>query len=147
MRTIQHHEFRRNIQYILRNHYRNYATSGAWFDVTLVRPKSMRSTNTEWRYEIWRISRFWSCITKAKNSEPRSHLSQTFKPPLSQEKKEEMWLSRMAKASTPTDKSKTPRDNTKTPTKTLITQRLRTDLGRSVGVTIATQLMLCYVIV
>ena len=38
-------------------------------------------------------------------------------------------------------KSKKQRDNTKTPTKTLITQRLRTDLRRSVGVTIATQLM------
>ena len=37
---------------------RNYKTSRAWFDVTLVRPKSMRSTNTEWRYELRRISRF-----------------------------------------------------------------------------------------
>ena len=32
-------------------------------------------------------------------------------------------------------------DNTKTPPKTSITQRLRTDLGRSVGVTIATELV------
>ena len=39
-------------------------------------------------------------------------------------------------------KSKKQRDNTKTPPKTSITQRLRTDLGRSVGVTIATQLVL-----
>ena len=34
------------------------------------------------------------------------------------------------------------RDNTKTPQKTSITQRLPTDLGRSVGVMIATQLVL-----
>ena len=47
----------------------------------------------------------------------------------------------MAKAPTPTEKSKKQRDNTKTPQKTSITQRLRTDLGRSVGVTIATQLV------
>ena len=38
-------------------------------------------------------------------------------------------------------KKKQQRDNTKTPTKTSITQRLRNDLGRSVGVTIATQLV------
>ena len=47
----------------------------------------------------------------------------------------------MTNAPTPTEKSKKQRDNTKTPPKTLITQRLRTDLGRSVGVTIATQLV------
>ena len=34
------------------------------------------------------------------------------------------------------------RDNIKTPPKTLITQLLRTDLGRSVGVTAVTQLVL-----
>ena len=39
------------------------------------------------------------------------------------------------------NKSKKQRDNTKTPPKTSITQRLRTDLGRSVGVTTATQLV------
>ena len=39
----------------------------------------------------------------------------------------------MTKAPTPTEKFKKQRDNTKTPPKTLITQRLRTDLGRSVG--------------
>ena len=38
-------------------------------------------------------------------------------------------------------KSKKQRENTKTPQKTSITQRLRTDLGRSVGVTIAIQLV------
>ena len=48
----------------------------------------------------------------------------------------------MTKAPTPTGKSKKQRDNTKTPPKTSITQRLRTDLGRSVGVTTATQLAL-----
>ena len=54
------------------------------------------------------------------------------------EKKEEIWLFPMTKAPTPTKKSKMQRDNTKNATKTSITQRLRTDLGRSVGVTIAT---------
>ena len=38
-------------------------------------------------------------------------------------------------------KSKNQRDNTKTPPKTPITQRLQTDLRRSVGVTIATPLV------
>ena len=47
----------------------------------------------------------------------------------------------MTKAPTPTEKSKKQRDNTKTPQKTSITQQLRTELGRSVGVTIATQLV------
>ena len=46
----------------------------------------------------------------------------------------------MTKATTPTEKSKKQRDNTKTPPKISITQRLRTDLGRSVGVTTANQM-------
>ena len=41
----------------------------------------------------------------------------------------------MTKASTPYEKSNKQRGNTKTPPKTSITQRLRTDFGRSVGVT------------
>ena len=44
----------------------------------------------------------------------------------------------MTKAPTPTEKSKKQRENTKTPPKTSITQRLRTDLGRSAGATIKT---------
>ena len=47
----------------------------------------------------------------------------------------------MTKAPTPTEKFKKQRDNTKKPPKTSITQRLLTDLGRSVGVTTATQLV------
>ena len=47
----------------------------------------------------------------------------------------------MTKAPTPKEESKKQRDNTKTPTKTSITQRLRTDLGRSVGATTITQLV------
>ena len=39
------------------------------------------------------------------------------------------------------EKPKKQRDNTQMPPKTSITQRLRTDLGRSVGVTTATQLV------
>ena len=59
-----------------------------------------------------------------------------------QEKKEEIWFSPMTKAPTPTkQKFKKQRDNTKTPPKTSITQRLRTDSGRSVRVTIAAQLV------
>ena len=56
-------------------------------------------------------------------------------------KKEETWRNPMTKAPTPTEKSKEERDNTKTPPKTSISQRLRTDLGRSVGETIATKLV------
>ena len=47
----------------------------------------------------------------------------------------------MTKTPTPTDQSKKQRDNIKSPPKTLITQLLRTDLGRSVGVTAVTQLL------
>ena len=47
----------------------------------------------------------------------------------------------MTKAPSPTEKPKKQRDNTQMPPKTSITQRLQTDLGRSVGVTIATQLV------
>ena len=55
------------------------------------------------------------------------------------EKKEEIWLSPMTKAPTPKEKSKKQRDNMKNVTKTFdITQRLRTDLWRSVGVTAVT---------
>ena len=57
------------------------------------------------------------------------------------EKKEEIWLTPMTKTPTPTEKFKKQRDNIKTPPKTLITQRLRTDLGRSVGVTAVTLLV------
>ena len=42
----------------------------------------------------------------------------------------------MTKAPTPTEKSKKQHDNTKTSPKPSITPRFRTDLGRSVGVTI-----------
>ena len=57
------------------------------------------------------------------------------------EKKEKIWLSPMTKAPAPTEKSKKQRENTITPPKTSITQRLRTDIGRLVGATIATQLI------
>ena len=46
----------------------------------------------------------------------------------------------MTKDPTPTEKPKKQIDNVDTPPKMSITQRLRTDLGRSVEVTIATQL-------
>ena len=47
----------------------------------------------------------------------------------------------MTKTSTPIEQSKKQRDNIKTPPKTLNTQLLRTDLGRSVGVKAVTQLV------
>ena len=51
--------------------------------------------------------------------------------------KEEIWLSPLTKAPTPTKKNpKKQRDNTKPPPKMSIIQRLQTDLRRSVGVTI-----------
>ena len=61
---------------------------------------------------------------------------------VSTKKKEENWLSPMPRAPTPTEKFEKQRDNTKTSSKTSITQLLRIDLGRWVGVTIATQLVL-----
>ena len=51
-----------------------------------------------------------------------------------EEKKEDIWLSPVTKTPTPTEQSKKQRDKIKTPPKALITQLLRTDLGRSVGV-------------
>ena len=47
----------------------------------------------------------------------------------------------MTKAMKQTENSKKQSDNTNTPPKHLITQRLRTNLGRSVGVTKASQLV------
>ena len=47
----------------------------------------------------------------------------------------------MTKAPTPTEMSKGQSDNTNNATKSSIKQQLRTDLGRSVGVTTATQLV------
>ena len=47
----------------------------------------------------------------------------------------------MTKAPTPTEKSKKQSDNTKTPPKLRFTQQLQTDLGQSVGSTIATLLV------
>ena len=55
--------------------------------------------------------------------------------------KEEIWLNHITKALTPTENSKKQSDNTKTPPKYSITQRLRTDLGRTVGVTTVTKLV------
>ena len=57
------------------------------------------------------------------------------------DKKEEIWLSPMTKAPTSTEMSKGQSDSTNNATKSSIKQQLRTDLGRSVGVTTATQLV------
>ena len=58
----------------------------------------------------------------------------------SKRKKEEIWLSHMTKAPTLTKMLKGQSDNTSNATKK-ITQRLGTDLGPSVGVATATQLV------
>ena len=50
------------------------------------------------------------------------------------------YLCPKTKAPTSTEKLKKQRDNTETPQKSSITQRLRTDLGMSVRVTIAIQM-------
>ena len=57
------------------------------------------------------------------------------------DKKEEIWLSPMAKAPTPTEIARGQSDNTNNVRKKSIKQQLQTDLGRSVGVTTATQLV------
>ena len=57
------------------------------------------------------------------------------------EKKEEIRLIPMSKAPSSTEKHKTQRDNTKMQPKPFVSQRMRTDFGRSVGVTTATQLV------
>ena len=60
--------------------------------------------------------------------------------PRGKEKKKEIWLNPMT---TPLyqQKIRKSKDNTQTPPKTSFTQRLRTDLGRSVGVTTVIQLV------
>ena len=57
------------------------------------------------------------------------------------EKKEEIWLSPMTKTPTPAEMPKGQSDNTNNATTSSITQRLRIDLGRSVGVHTATRLV------
>ena len=60
------------------------------------------------------------------------------------EKIEAIWISPTTKAPIPTEMSKGQRDNTNTSPKSSITQRLWTDLGRSVGVITVTQLYQFY---
>ena len=60
------------------------------------------------------------------------------------ENKEDIWLSPMTKAPTPTENVKKANDNTNNATKSSITQRLRTDLGRSVGVTTKLVWLTCF---
>ena len=57
------------------------------------------------------------------------------------DKKEYIWLSPMTKALHQQKKSKKRRDTIRTSPKTLITQQLQTDLGRSVGVAAITPLV------
>ena len=57
-------------------------------------------------------------------------------------KKKEIWHKPMTKEPSSTQKSKNEHDNTINATKTSITKRLQTDLGRSVRVTTISQLVL-----
>ena len=65
---------------------------------------------------------------------------QTILPSFAREKWKYLTQSYDKSPNTP-EKSEKQRDNTKMPPKTSITQRLRTDLGRSVEITTATQLV------
>ena len=69
------------------------------------------------------------------------HMHPTFNQIGCKRKKEEIWISPTTKAPIPTEISKGQRDNTNTSPKSSITQRLWTDLGRSVGVITVTQLV------
>ena len=69
-----------------------------------------------------------------KNLNPRT---KNFIRILNEEKKEKLWLSPRTKAPTPAEMSKGQSDNANNATKSSSTQRLRTDLRRSVGVTTA----------
>ena len=88
--------------------------------------------------EMILINLYKKQVVQRKN---KNSLSQKLKNVHLYEKKEEIWLSLMTKDPTSTEKSKKQSDNTKTAPKNAITQRLRTDLGRSVWVTIATKLV------
>ena len=82
------------------------------------------------------------CVIHNSTSNGGPSSSQSWKSsPYRQDKKEEIWLSPMTKAPTLTEMSKWQSDNTNNATKSSIKQRLRTDLGRSVWVTTATQLV------
>ena len=103
-----------------------------WWDVIYVVVDDISAINmTEHRYDGENMKLYFTW---------GSHAIDISKVPI-QEKKEEIWLSPMTKAPTPTVKSKMQYDNTKAPPKTSITQGLRTNLGRSVRVTLATQLV------
>ena len=60
---------------------------------------------------------------------------------MNREKRDGICLGPMTKDHRQIQKKQRLNDNTKTPSKTSITQLLRTDFGRSVGVKIATQLV------
>ena len=80
-----------------------------------------------------------SCL-RIRNVTKQGQRTLVKKNPLHREK-EEILFSPMTKAPTPTEKPKKQRENRKATPKTSITQRLQTDFGRSVGITIATQLV------
>ena len=78
----------------------------------------------------------WSCSPFILCTKINSYLYSTTK-----RKREEIWLSPVTKSLIPIEMSNGQRDNTKTPPNSSITQRLRTDLGRSVWVATVAQLV------
>ena len=86
--------------------------------------------------------RIWSILSIKSDLKWCIHLSRSLFLYLKQnylrnvkEKKEEIWISFMTKTLLPTENSQKQYVNVKTPPKTSITQRLRVDLGQSVGLT------------
>ena len=90
----------------------------------------------------WSKNRSLEGLSKLKSPETKQvyeRLVSTFEH--LQDKKEEIWLSPMTKASTPTEMSKVQSNNINNATKSSIKQQFRTDLGRTVWVATATQLV------
>ena len=120
------------------------------FNVTLTNvfhfiTSSLYSFPRFWAYDWHDLKRRFSFI-KQHDRQTRTQdqvipKSLTGETQIFKEKKEEIRLSPMTKKPYTPEKSKKQLDYTKTPPKTSITQWLQTDLGRSVGVTTATQLV------
>ena len=96
-----------------------------------------RSKRRRW-HNIWRHT--WECPTRGSDVSAKCRYIY-FLTILTQEQKDEIWLSPMTKALISTENSEMQRDYTKTPPKLSTSQRLRTDFKRSVIVTTATPLV------
>ena len=126
---ILHHPFwlRRVFRHVMCIHFQPFVNYFVWLRIT-----------DEGSVPEMRI---WSILLIKSDKKWCLHLSRSLFLYIIYKEKKGLLLSPMTKAPTPTEKSKKQRDNTKNAIKTSVTQRLRTDLGRSVGVTIATLLV------